>query len=187
MTDSRLKGIHVFTGFDMRGPSLVCNYHDAEIMSIPFKKIANTVIYNGNEIEIDLPLDNHNENDDILCEVRFFIPGKNELLDHTKDKMDANVAEIIYQEIKKRAKIEDNSGDLIVNLPDLPLVVPRGKYTCDLFRESDNTKGHMKLHGSTFNYKVLYKNVVKAFLLPQNDDVSSYYGLDKHEPRARIR
>ena len=45
----------------------------------------------------------------------------------------------------------------------LNLVVPRGKYTADLHMNN------MKLHGSTFNYKIVYQNVVKAFLLPEND------------------
>jgi structure-specific recognition protein 1 len=54
-------------------------------------------------------------------------------------------------------------------------VVPRGKYTADLY------KNFLKLHGSTFNYTIQYKNVVKAFLLPQPDSIhmSFILGFDK--------
>lgn len=56
-------------------------------------------------------------------------------------------------------------GELIVRIDALNLVVPRGKYTADLHMNN------MKLHGSTFNYKIVYQNVVKAFLLPDNDNL----------------
>ena len=45
------------------------------------------------------------------------------------------------------------------------MAVPRGKYSIDMFQN------FMRLHGKTHNYKVMYKNVSKAFLLPSPDQV----------------
>jgi len=72
------------------------------------------------------------------------------------------------------AQIEENAGDSFVTL-ELPLLVPRGKYVTDLYKDS------MRFHGSTYNYTIKYKNIKYAFLLPKPDDIHMYVvlGLDK--------
>jgi hypothetical protein len=47
----------------------------------------------------------------------------------------------IYDGIMAKTGIDENPGELICTLPDLPLAVPRGKYSADLYRS------FMKLHG----------------------------------------
>jgi structure-specific recognition protein 1 len=75
------------------------------------------------------------------------------------------LAETVEKTVRKKSKIDENMGELVARIENLSLVVPRGKYTADLHMNN------MKLHGSTFNYKILYQNVVKAFLLPNNDGI----------------
>lgn len=65
-----------------------------------------------------------------------------------------------------RAKIGENAGDSIVTLLELPLIIPRGKYTCDMYKNS------LKLHGATYNFIVQYKHINRAFLLPKPDEVT---------------
>lgn len=74
-------------------------------------------------------------------------------------------ADIFNNYIMERANISQTAGDVIVSFNDLPFIVPRGKYSCDLSASS------LRLHGSTFNHIVQYKNINKAFLLPKPDDV----------------
>lgn len=45
------------------------------------------------------------------------------------------------EKIKKHVKLIDQTDDLICVLPELPFLVPRGKYTADIFKK------HIKLHG----------------------------------------
>lgn len=176
-----IKGIHLLSGMECKDSCLVVDYKGTKTLELPFDKIKNTAIYNDNEIELDIPLEQFNENDDNLCEIRFFFPQIDAESDVKKEKVTDPVE--IHNLIRKKAKVDENIGDLIVTLPDLPLVVPRGKYTADLYRS------HLKLHGSTFNYRVMYKNVVKAFLLPDSNGVSPTSAnllIDPYEPDYRV-
>lgn len=75
-------------------------------------------------------------------------------------------AEILNELIISKANLKQKAGDIIVSFNDLPFIVPRGKYSCDLSLNS------LRLHGPTFNHIIQYKNITKAFLLPKPDDVS---------------
>lgn len=181
MAEARLKGIHLLSDIDYNGDKLVGRHQEGEIFAIPFDKVNNTAIYNGNELEIDIPFEEFNENHDVFCGIRLYLPSKNDVMNEENvENTEPNLIEIINEAIKKKSKMEVNMGDLICTLPDLPLAVPRGKYTADLYRDKSKTKGELKLHGSTFSYKINFKNIVKAFLLPQNDDVISP-NLGQHE------
>lgn len=92
----------------------------------------------------------------------------------SKEKI-KSTADIFNSYITERANISQSAGDVIVSFNDLPFIVPRGKYSCDLSASS------LRLHGSTFNHIIQYKNINKAFLLPKPDDVHVYFvlGLDK--------
>jgi structure-specific recognition protein 1 len=74
-------------------------------------------------------------------------------------------ADILNESFTAKANISQGAGDIIVSFNDLPFIVPRGKYSCDLSASS------LRLHGATFNHIVQYKNISKAFLLPKPDDV----------------
>ena len=67
--------------------------------------------------------------------------------------------------------------DSIVPLHELPFLVPRyskhtrdfvtisGRYEVDLFAD------FMRMHGKSYDYKILYKSIKKLFVLPKPDDV----------------
>lgn len=77
----------------------------------------------------------------------------------------------LNQLIIAKANIQNVSGDSIVSINDVPLQVPRGKYTVDIYEQ------FIKFHGSTFNYKIESKHIEKAFLLPKPDDVHMVFVL----------
>ena len=56
-------------------------------------------------------------------------------------------------------------GESIVTFTDIPMLVPRGKYTCDLYDT------FLRFHGQTHNYRIEYSNVERAFLLPRPDEI----------------
>ena len=164
-----IKGIHLLSGMECNDNSVTAEYQGKRILDLPVDKIKNTSIYNQNEIEIDIPFEQFNENHDNLCEIRFFFPQVDNQSDADVKKEKFTDPVEIHNLIRSKAKVDENIGDLIVTLPDLPLVVPRGKYQADIY------KNHLKLHGSTFNYRIMYKNVVKAFLLPDANGVRFSY------------
>eukprot|EP00361_Fabrea_salina_P003697 CAMPEP_0202425934 /NCGR_PEP_ID=MMETSP1345-20130828/410_1 /ASSEMBLY_ACC=CAM_ASM_000843 /TAXON_ID=342563 /ORGANISM="Fabrea Fabrea salina" /LENGTH=328 /DNA_ID=CAMNT_0049036231 /DNA_START=61 /DNA_END=1047 /DNA_ORIENTATION=- len=113
--------------------------------------MANCSLPGKNEIAIEFQQDDTME-EDILCEMRLFMP-------------DSDSCEKMTKEIIERADLRAFSGDAIITLYDLPMIIPRGKYSLDMFHS------FMRLHGKTHNYKIMYKNVTKAFLLPKPDGV----------------
>lgn len=66
-------------------------------------------------------------------------------------------AKIFNDRILKSAGLGDSAGDLIASFHDLPLQVPRGKYTLDMFTT------YAKFHGRTHDYKIMYKDIQKVF------------------------
>lgn len=114
----------------------------------------------------ELALEFHQEeaaDQDLLCEMRLFIP-------------DADACDSLNKEVLSRAGLGAYAGDALVSLYDLPLVTPRGKYQLDMF------PAFMKLHGKTYDYKILYKDVSKAFLLPKPDGVHVAFAFGLETP-----
>lgn len=69
--------------------------------------------------------------------------GEDSKVDDTVDKDEITSAMILSSKIKKLAKIEEFAGDAIATIPELPMLVPRGKYSLDLQGE------FAKFHGRT--------------------------------------
>jgi structure-specific recognition protein 1 len=82
----------------------------------------------------------------------------------------------LNEKIIKIAGIGEFAGDVIASLADLPMIIPRGKYSFDLFST------FAKLHGRTNDYKILYKDILKGFLLPKPDGVHMVYVLHLKNP-----
>ena len=62
-------------------------------------------------------------------------------------------AKVLNDKIVKAAGLGEFAGDVIASLPDLPMIIPRGKYALDFYST------FLKLHGRTHDYKILYKDV----------------------------
>lgn len=78
--------------------------------------------------------------------------------------------------IIKAAGIGEFAGEVIASLAELPMLIPRGKYTLDLYTT------FAKLHGRTHDYKISYKDINKGFLLPKPDGVHMAYVLHLKSP-----
>lgn len=62
-------------------------------------------------------------------------------------------AKVLNDKIVKAAGLGEFAGDVIASLPDLPMIIPRGKYSLDFYST------FLKLHGRTHDYKILYKDI----------------------------
>lgn len=74
--------------------------------------------------------------------------------DEENQENEITPAKIFNQEILKFAGLGESGGDIIASFHDLPLIVPRGKYTLDMFST------FAKYHGRTHDYKIMYKDIV---------------------------
>lgn len=85
-------------------------------------------------------------------------------------------AKVMNDKIIKAAGIGEFAGEVIASLPELPMLIPRGKYTFDLYAT------FAKLHGRTHDYKISYKDINRGFLLPKPDGVHMAYILHLKSP-----
>lgn len=85
-------------------------------------------------------------------------------------------AKVLNDKIVKAAGIGEFAGEVIASLAELPMLIPRGKYTLDLYAT------FAKLHGRTHDYKISYKDINKGFLLPKPDGVHMAYVLHLKSP-----
>lgn len=85
-------------------------------------------------------------------------------------------AKVLNEKIIKAANIGEFAGEMITTLPELPMIIPRGKYSFDLFST------FMKLHGRTNDYKILYKDISKCFLVPKPDGIHMAYIMQLKAP-----
>ena len=128
----------------------------------------------------------------MLCELRFYIPPTiseapapvptpNQPNSAEKENSEMEVeaqtqAELFNQEIFNKAHMGQFSSECIATFPEIPLVVPRGRYAADLFKDC------IRFHGNTFNYRIEFKSIDKAFLLPKPDDVHMIFILALKSP-----
>ena len=70
----------------------------------------------------------------------------------------------LLEEIKGLSDFSKISGEVIASLPEIACVVPRGRYSIDMF------DSFLRLHGKSYDYKIDYTSVQKLFLLPKTDD-----------------
>ncbi|EGR30466.1 structure-specific recognition, putative [Ichthyophthirius multifiliis] len=183
MTDSSrcLKGIN-WCNLQFDEDNMVLNYKQKRLCKLPLNKIQNSTV-NKNDIVIDLNTLDIKEDEDVLCEMRLYVPFQQENQSKEQENeqneaenQKASRADQLNSEIISKAKIGQYSGASIVKFEDLPLLVPRGKYSLDMFQNS------AKFHGSSYNYIVEYKNIIKAFLLPLPDEVNIAFVLGLEQP-----
>ena len=64
---------------------------------------------------------------------------------------------VFNDQILKYAGLGDTMGELITSFSDIPLMVPRGKYSMDLYQN------YVRFHGRTHDYKIMYKDISQLF------------------------
>lgn len=188
MQIGNITGTNLVKGINFEDEQLTVQGDTANLFSIPYPMIRNAAIYHNNELEIHIPFEQNNEQHDVLCEMRFFVPTlesstpapqegeeATEGAEAIEEEEKESFATKLYKEIKSKANVDKNIGSLVAILENLPLSVPRGRYTAELYTKK------MRLHGTTYNYKIDYKNIRKAFLLPMPDEnhMEFVIGFDK--------
>lgn len=93
-----------------------------------------------------------------------------------EEEDDITPAKILNDKIIKAADLGEYAGDVIASFTELPLIIPRGKYTLDLY------SNFAKLHGRTHDYKIMFSDIAKGFLLPKPDTVHMAYVLQLKTP-----
>ena len=101
--------------------------------------------------------------------MRFFVPDRKKEQTDEDQEQEETAAQLLNEQIVKAAGLGVNRGDMIAQFSDLNLIIPRGKYALELY------ESFAKLHGKTYQYKIVYKDVLKGFLLPKPDGINMVY------------
>jgi len=94
--------------------------------------------------------------------------------ENTADNMTA--AKLLNQKIHDKANIGEFAGEIVASIQDLPLIIPRGNYSLDFY------SNYCKLHGKTYDYKIMFKDINRIFMLEKPDGVHMVYVLQLDQP-----
>ncbi|GAN00714.1 FACT complex subunit pob3 [Mucor ambiguus] len=118
---------------------------------------------------------------DELMDITFYVPGT-VAKENTND--DANVEEdeeeevnadmVFYETVKSKLELSQMTTENIVQFQEALCLTPRGRYNIDMYQD------FLRLRGKTYDYKILYSNIIKLFLLLKPDEVHVLFviGLD---------
>ncbi|KAG2381517.1 hypothetical protein C9374_006506 [Naegleria lovaniensis] len=94
----------------------------------------------------------------------------------TEKKQNPYSAETLHEEIAKRTAFSNDTANAIASFSQTPVVIPRGKYNVDLY------KNNLRLYGRTYAHKIFYKQISTLFLLPKPDEKHMYLVLSLDVP-----
>lgn len=125
---------------------------------IPYSDISRSQIHsNIGSSKNDVTLEFHQDDttdDNALSEIRFFIPNTED------EESEKTSAQKFHSKILSKADIVSTIGKGLIELKDMPILTPRGKYNIEMY------SSFMKLHGKSFDYKILYTHISLLFELP---------------------
>lgn len=124
-----------------------------DAFEIPLGSVSNVQLSNKNEVVLDMHVDDTAaREDEELVELRFYVPDDFE-------------ADELHTQIKAHADTSAFAGESICSLSNMGIIVPRGRYDVDLYQN------YIKMHGKSYDFKVLYSSITKLFVLPRSDEV----------------
>lgn len=155
--------------------SMEFSIDDKLAFEIPLNEVANAVVSSKNEVTVEFPPNDPSKKKlDSLVEIRFFIPNSStapmdvdETNRETEDEIDN--AQLFCNTIKASSNIESAQGEILVSFPELPCIIPRGRFDVDL------SVSHLRLRGKSYDYKILYSSITRLFLLPKSDEVHLFF------------
>ena len=145
--------------------------NDTTLLEIPLDQVSQCALPNKNEVELQFHEDDTVAADEeTLAEMRLYVPPNLE--------DDESAADVLKSEILQKANISHVSGKSIVELDESigTFLTPRGRYAIEMYKK------FMRMHGKTYDYKIMYTNINRCFLLERPDGVSSAFVISLEEP-----
>ncbi|KAI8982116.1 hypothetical protein BDF20DRAFT_973230 [Mycotypha africana] len=117
---------------------------------------------------------------DELMDITFYVPGTvaKEAGEGGEEEVDeeeeVNADVVFHETIKSKLELSQMTTENIVQFQEVLCLTPRGRYNIDMYQD------FLRLRGKTYDYKILYSNIIKLFLLLKPDEVHVLFviGLD---------
>ncbi|EOD09756.1 hypothetical protein EMIHUDRAFT_452808 [Emiliania huxleyi CCMP1516] len=158
----------------VEGTSLAFRVEDKAALEIPLAAVSQAIASNRKEAIIELADDDTAApEDEMVVGIRFHVPAA--ARDDEADEEELAPAETLVAQIKESGDLEA-SGTSLATFEDVGLTVPRGRYDIEMFDK------FLKLHGKTYDYKVLYTNVASVYVLPKQDNYTMAFVVSLEHP-----
>lgn len=157
---------------------------DRLAFDLALKEATNVVQSAKDEVAVEFTPSEADRRLDSLCEIRFYVPSAprkdsvDEIDAELNDGADADAdgekendgadddrAAALFEAIKGGTDLQQVTGDIFADLPEMPCIVPRGRYGLEMGAE------YLRLHGKSYDYKILYSSIAKLFMVPKADDL----------------
>ncbi|KAG2511665.1 hypothetical protein BBO99_00008257 [Phytophthora kernoviae] len=154
------------------GPNLNFRDVNASVMELPLEQISQCALPGKNEVELQFHEDDTVAGDEeTLVEMRLYLPpgdGEDEVV----------TAEDFRQEVLEKANIRSVMGKSIVDLDETigTFLTPRGRYGVEIYGS------FLRMHGKTFDYKIMYSNINRCFLLELPNGLNTAFVISLEEP-----
>ena len=99
------------------------------------------------------------------------------------NKEQPTTAENLQSTIMENASIKNTTGDIIAEFDETKgvFVTPRGRYNIELY------DSFFRMHGNKYDFKIMYKDISKLFLLNKPDDMHCYFVIALDKPIRECR
>mmetsp|Transcript_11206 Transcript_11206/g.34297 ORF Transcript_11206/g.34297 Transcript_11206/m.34297 type:complete len:508 (+) Transcript_11206:111-1634(+) len=139
---------------EVKGGSLNFQSDDKHVLDVSLSEVAQVNLNSTDELALEFHVDDTaGPNDECLVEMRFRVG-------------DEENAKEVYEKIRQRADTSAFAGESLAAFSEVHVIVPRGRYTVDLY------SNYFKMHGKSYDFKILYSSVSRLFLLPKPDEIN---------------
>eukprot|EP00741_Cyanophora_paradoxa_P002467 tig00000076_g2391.t1 len=159
----------------LQGGSIVFRADDKETFDIPLSEVSNVTTTGSrmgqqrDEVMLEFHMDDTQigREDESLAEMRLYMPS------NIEGQMDA---EAFFKAVQEKADIGVDTGDGICRFDDVGMLTPRGRYELEMFPT------FLRLHGKSYDYKVLYSSIERLFVLPKPDKNHVFFVISLDPP-----
>ncbi|KAL6078360.1 FACT complex subunit SSRP1 [Balamuthia mandrillaris] len=140
-----------------RDTTLLFRVAGAPAFEIPLKNVAQCVLHNKNEVSLEFHQDDTTISPDTeaLVEIRFNLPAA---------KDEEGGAADFHKKILRVADVAPTAGGGLLVFKDVAVLTPRGRYDVEMY------SSFLRLHGKTYDYKILFSSIYRLFELPKPDN-----------------
>ncbi|KAI7898497.1 uncharacterized protein BX663DRAFT_524973 [Cokeromyces recurvatus] len=171
---------------EFQGSNLTFNVGNKTMFELPLEQAIATNKPGKNEVAINFVDPGQPAPDGIdpkkvdeLMDITFYIPGTvaKEVTDDAnvdEEEEEVNADMVFYETVKSKLELSQMTTENIVQFQEALCLTPRGRYNIDMYQD------FLRLRGKTYDYKILYSNIIKLFLLLKPDEVHVLFviGLD---------
>ncbi|GLE06607.1 hypothetical protein PINS_up016001 [Pythium insidiosum] len=163
------------------GPNLNFRDDDASVLEIPLELVSQCALPGKNEVELQFHEDDTVAGDEeTLVEMRLYLPPPSATAgdDADGDGGADGAGDGESMTAGGRANIRHATGKAIVELDESlgTFLTPRGRYGIEIYAT------FLRMHGKTFDYKIMYSNINRCFLLELPNGNHTAFVISLEEP-----